>query len=112
MRWTGASLVAALVVFGAISADAQTRTGHARTAAMTISVTVVRSDGGPAAIPRPDSEGGSFAPASEAAAAPSPTANPSTQPVAARPRQSESAIAVVGSSADASTATRVFTINF
>ena len=110
MRWTGASLVAALVVFGAISADAQTRTGHARTAAMTISVTVVRSDGGPRAIARPDSETTSFAP--ETPAVPTPTANPSTQPVAARPRQSESAIAVVGSSADASTATRVFTINY
>jgi hypothetical protein len=110
MRWTEASLVAALVVFGAISAEAQTRTGHARTATMTISVTVVRSDSGPRANARPDSESTSLAP--ETTAAPTPTANPSTQPVAAQPRQSESAIAVVGSSSAASTATRVFTINF
>ena len=106
----GAVLSAALLVFGATAAGAQTRAGHSRSATMTVSVTVVRSQPQTGAVSPAESTSAresSAAPAAE----PTATANPSTAPVAAPPRQNETTTSLV-ESAQGLAASRVLTINF
>jgi hypothetical protein len=77
-----------------------------------ISVTVVRSDGGHKAITAPESTTAAVERTGTTATAPTSTANPTPDPVAAPPHLSEAAAGVVGSSSTPATATRVVTINY